>query len=332
MDPYLKRSIIIWSITLIIATVLMVFLFIFGGVIFNFTSIVFLLTVKFLSGFGLILSISSLGIFILTKFSKKFKGSPKRMGIFLIILLILPIVLLIYSFINIYQSYFDSGYLNTLFDKLIFVYGIGSLLLSLYIIPLIKGKFADVTVVTTGEMVKKSIKGGVRGLKKNFFQISKNLAKANIQDQLKMKEYLSTFRARLATVSMILLGIGFFLYTPICVILLIVWFRIYFLTARKLFKFEMIFLIVAMILSVLISIIFPFIPEFVFFTQTIEQSYLGQNISYSLGLFLAALVYFRKFFMLNFKDWRSNYKSQKIKSLKKSLKEKEKQMKEFQEE
>ena len=339
MDSYLKRSIITWCITLTLSTVLMVVFLIFRGSFLEYISLIYLIIIKFLSGFGLILSITSIGIFVLKTFSAKFKGNPNRMAIFLVIIILLPVVLLVYGGITIYRSNISEDYTTNLLNRIIFVYGIGTLMLSLYIIPLIKGNFADVTVVTTGDMIKNSIGDGVRGLKKRFFKIRKDLGKVQLQDQLKIKEYLEMWRQRLATVSLVLLGIGFFVFTPICVVFLIVWYRIYFLNARKLFKFEVVFLMIAMIISVIISVVFPFLPESVLFGQILSQSLLVQNIFYFIGLLLVSFLYFRKFFIMNFKDWRTNYKTRKIKDLKKrekdlkqNLEKKEKLLKESQKE
>ncbi|MBD3353922.1 MAG: hypothetical protein GF364_20740, partial [Candidatus Lokiarchaeota archaeon] len=141
MDSYFKKIIIFWVISLSLTTVLMLFLLLTGETSLNFSIDILLVTLKFLSGFGLILSITSLAIFVLEKFSDEFKGNENRKNIkiFLLIMLLIPIALLIYNGYNIYASYKTQSNVDNIFDQLIFIYGVLSLIISLYIKPTLTG-------------------------------------------------------------------------------------------------------------------------------------------------------------------------------------------------
>lgn len=230
-------------------------------------------------------------------------------------LIVIPVALLIYNIVKIIQSYLIQASSETLIDKILFIYGICSLLVSLYIIPVIKGEFTVVTTVSTGDMIKKGAKKTYRGIKKKFFSLTKNFGKATLQDQKRLKEYLSVWRQRIAVIAMIALGIGSFVFTPICAILIISWLRIYFFTERQFTKFEAILLVSAVSAITIISILLPFVLQFTEFYDLIQTNYYLIDVAYTTGLLIGTAIYLIRFLKPRLQKWKLAKREEKIEKL-----------------
>jgi hypothetical protein len=212
---------------------------------------------------------------------------------------------------------------DTVFDWLLFLYGVVSLLLTLYILPIWKDQFESVVITTTGDMLKGSLKDSVRSVKKKFFTIKKDYAHAQLQDQYKMKEQLQLWRSRIGAILLIFLGIGSFIFTPISLVLIVFWLRIFFFNARALFKFEKIFVLTTLIALLIITVIIPFVFELTPFYQGIQSHYYILEMFNLFGAIFASIVYFNKFMNATLKSYKLKKKDQEIKM----LKEKEKELK-----
>lgn len=332
MDELMKKNIIYWVIGLVGTTLIMLILLITGETSLNFTLIIFMAAIKFLGGFGLIIGVLSIGIFILTKNPDKFKGKENynKQNLFLVLMIILPAFFLIYNFIKIFQSASEHGTSDNFFDIIMYIYGIASLLLSLYTIPLIKGYFVKVTNITTGDMIKKGFQETKQNIKKKIFTLRKEYGKALLQDGLKTKEQIEILRQRLAVISMVILGIGSLVFTPISLIFIVCWLRIFFLTKYEFTEFETKLLIIGSIALIGISILEPFIITFTPFYQTIKNAYNIFNIFNVCGIILGSILYYNKFLKPRLNDWKNKRKQDKIEEMKKEqelLEQKNKQMK-----
>lgn len=316
-----------------ITTVLMLFLLLTGETSLNFTLVIFLVAVKFLSGFGIILSIVSFGIFVFQKFEEQFKGeeNKKKLKAFQILLIVLPIVLIVYyGPWKISQSFIEQGAQDNIIDKLIFVYGICSLLVTLYVVPLVQGEFTTVTTVSTGEMIKSTLTKGVRGFKKRMFSWRKNFAKAQLQDQLSLRDFLDLWRQRLAVVALVVLGVGSLVFTPITVIMIGMWIRVYFLTERRPFKFEIALLVGAALALAVIAALIPFILEFTPFYATIQTNYYWVDVAYLCGLAIASVLYLHRMLRDPLAKRKERKKEEEVEDLKAEKERLEQQVKEMQ--
>ncbi|GAB4323399.1 MAG: hypothetical protein Kow0069_28500 [Promethearchaeota archaeon] len=319
MDDWTRNAVLKWTFALAAGTAVMLLVLLTGVRSLNFSLVVFLFTVKFLAGFGIVLAITSAGIFVLTKFEKQFVGEENagKMKAFMVAMVALPVLLLVYyGPVKIWQSYTAGGIADNLLDKVLFVYGIASLLVTLYVIPLVKDEFASVTFVSTGEMVKKTLKEGVRGFKKRVFSWRKNLAKAQLQDHLSLKEFLELWRQRLAVVALLLLGLGNLIFTPIAVVFVGAWLRVYFFTSRRPFKFEVYMIVAAALANAVVAAMIPFVLELTPFYEAVKTSYYWLDVAYFTGLFLASALYLFRLTRDAWVDWKKRRKDEKIKGLK----------------
>ena len=130
MNLNLKKFDILYIIGLVATTLFMIIEFIFGFVALNITFLLFFWTMKLLSGFGL---------WILSRFTEKF--TKKHVQVLIIIQVIVPGIFVgyaIYSIISSLPPAIPPTGIHYWLDLLIFLYGIISLMLTLYIIPLIR--------------------------------------------------------------------------------------------------------------------------------------------------------------------------------------------------
>jgi len=278
----------------------------YGGTSLNFTLTLLIATLKFISGFGLVLSVLGAGIFVLKNQSDKFKGkeNKKQLKIYQITMLIIPIALLIYKGpVKLVQTYRAGGETDNIFDKLLFLFGICSLLITLYIIPLFKEEFLSASEKTLGNKIKDKAKKGVRGLKKGWFKMWKSYGKVQLEDQKTMQDHLEFWKQRFAVLSLIILGIGMFIFTPISVILIVIWIRVYALDKKSLFDYERYMLIGATISTLVIAILIPFSFSGTQFYQSIKSTYFWVDFGYFLGLLVGTVVYLGKFLQSSSISW-----------------------------
>jgi hypothetical protein len=298
MDAWEKKFAIIWIVILSAATAVMLLLLLTGESSLDFTLVIFLMVVKFLAGFGTVIGITSAIIFVLTKFEKLFKGEEhkKNLKMLLICMFLIIIGLNVYNGpFKIVQSIINPKKdVDNIFDKIMFVYGIVSLFFSLYIHPIWKGDFLMATAPTKGDNIKKGLKSASRGIKKRFFTWRKNYAKAELQQQLGMKEFMTNLRQHLAVIVLPFLGAGTIVFTVICVIFVFTWLRIFLLKERKLVKIEFIFLACACIGITVIAVLLPFVFDQTPFYATIQAGYFGTYIANFAGLLIASIIYLNK--------------------------------------
>ena len=131
---------------LIISTLFMILILVFWIRITSFTFLIFFWVVKFLSGFGLILSITNGFLFLLSR--RKDKLSKRGTNLIIIFQIFIPIILILYAIDKLYSGYVGSASTLSMtgiwadiyvwFDNIIYIYGILSLLAQLYHIPIVK--------------------------------------------------------------------------------------------------------------------------------------------------------------------------------------------------
>ena len=159
MKLNLKKFDIFYIIGLAGTTIFMILEFIFGFVPLDFSYLIFFWTMKLLSGLGLILTVANVILWILNRFTEKF--SKKHVQILIIFQIIVPGIFIgfaIYSIISNLPPATPPTGIQYWFDLIIFLYGVISLMLSLYIIPLIREEFQE--AIETG--VIKRIKRGAK--------------------------------------------------------------------------------------------------------------------------------------------------------------------------
>jgi hypothetical protein len=260
------------------------------------TLIVFLVIIKFLAGFGVPMGVSTFVIWVLAHFEKWFSGEENRVNLkrFLIFIVFVLIVVLIYQGpYKIIMSILKPGANVNILDLLLYVYGIASLFITMYIWPLLKTKFFISKLIAEKDVLKKSVTQTVQGIKTRFHSWRKHYAKVEIQKQVSLKDQLNEVRRQIAIFTFIFLGIGCLIFMPISAIFILIWLRIYLLyTEKRPLKFEIFLLIGACIVIMIIALLEPFIPPItVMFDTIFSNYYYWVYIAQFIGLLISSIIY-----------------------------------------
>jgi hypothetical protein len=293
----LKKFDVFYIFGLVATTIFMILEFIFGFVALNITYLIFFWTMKLLSGFGLILTVSNAILWILNRFTEKF--SKKEVQALVIFQLIVPVILIVYSIYSIVSSLppaVPPTGTQYWIDLLIFLYGIISLTLTLYIIPLIKEEFQEAADEGVIDRVKKEAKEIGRKIKKGYFSLRKKYAKVQIQDQMSLGDVLDIWRNRFAVYLLIPIAIGSLIFTPIAFVCIVFWLKIFVFDKGEPKFYERIALILSMIWIALITCL-SYAFNLVFFTS-IEPFFWTIQVFYLIGILISTGIYLYRFIKL----------------------------------
>ncbi len=320
----------IYIVGLTVSAVVMVLLFLFTSVLLNVTFLVFFYAIRFLSGFGLILSISNGILIIMDKLSNRI---GKRGTTALIILeIVIPGLLIAYAIYKIISSFLENSVITQTgiwlwFDNILYIYGIASLLLTLYIIPLANEQFYKAVELSKFTGVGKGAKTVARKVKKKYFSLRKEYAKVQVQDQMSIKEILDLWRNKFAVNFLLVIAVGSLVFAPIAFICVMYWLRLYVFFRADSKNYERFSLLIAMIWIGFIAIISPFL-NLAFYTA-IAPYFWTVNVAYLIGILLATLIFISKLLSyqgITFRKVKIGLKDRKIEKLEREKEELEKQL------
>ena len=297
MNLDLKKFDIFYIIGLVATTIFMILELIFGFVALNITFLFFFWTMKLLSGFGLIISIGNGILWILNRFTEKF--SKKDVQVLIIIQVIIPgifIVYTIYSIISSLPPAIPPTGIQYWFDLLLFLYGIISLMLSLYIIPLIREEFQEAVDTGIIKRVKRGTKKIGRKMKKGYFNWRGKYAKVQIQDEMTLGEVLAIWRNKFAVYLLIPIAIGSIVFTPITFICIIFWLKIIVFDKGEPKFYERIALLISTIWIITI-VCLSYTFKLVFFTS-IEPFFWTIQVFYLVGIVISTGIFIYQFIKL----------------------------------
>lgn len=290
---------IIYYIGIAISLVLMLLIMLFGGFTLNITSLIFFYAIKFLAGFGLIISIANGFLVLLDKTSEKL--DKRATNIVVIVEIIIPFVFIGYAIYQIISSYFENslfsqeGFLLVI-DILIYIYGIVSLLMSLYILPLMNDVFYKGVELSKFVGFKKRAKKAARKVKKKYYALRGEYAMLEKQDHLTIKDLLGTWRNKFAINFLIIIALGSLIFTPIAFICVMYWLRLYVIFRIERKNYERFTLLIGISIVGIIALIAPFLN--LPFYLTISQYFWTINIFYLLGIILASFIFLKRLLSL----------------------------------
>ena len=297
MNLDLKKFDILYIIGLATTTIFMILELIFGFVALNITFLIFYWTMKLLASFGLILTVANGILWILNLFTEKF--SKKHVQVLIIIQVIVLGIFVgyaIYSIISSLPPAIPPTGIQYWFDLLVFLYGIISLMLSLYIIPLIREEFQDAVDKGIIKRIKRGTKKIGRKMKKGYFGWRGKYAKVQIQDQMTLGEVLSIWRNRFAVYLLIPIAIGSLIFTPIAFICIIFWLKIIVFDKGEPKVYERIALLISMIWITTIACL-SYTFNLVFFTS-IEPFLWTIQVFYLVGIVISTVIFIHQFLKL----------------------------------
>ncbi|MFX0003546.1 MAG: hypothetical protein ACFE9C_04695 [Candidatus Hodarchaeota archaeon] len=297
MKLNLEKFDMFYIIGLVATTIFMMLELIFNFIALNFTFLLFFWTMKLLSGFGLILTVANGILWLLNRFTEKF--SRKHVQGLIIAQIVIPGIFIGYSIYSIISNLPPTTPLTGLdywFDLLIFLYGIISLMLSLYIIPLFREEFQEAVETGVIKRIKSGAKKISRKMKKRYFRWRGKYAKVQIQDQMSLGEVLDIWRNRFAVYLLIPIAISSLIFTPITFICLVFWLKIVVFDKGDPKFYERIALLISMIWITVISAL-SYTFDLVFFTS-IEPYFWTIQIFYLIGIIISTGIFINQFIKL----------------------------------
>ena len=294
-----NRLKIIYYIAIPISFVFMLLIMNFGGFTLNITSLIFFYAIKFLAGFGLIISIANGFLVLLDKTSEKL--DKRATNIVVIVEILVPFIFIGYAIYQIISSYFENSLFSQdtfplIIDIIMYIYGILSLLLSLYILPLIKDAFYKGIELSKFVGFKKRAKKAARKVKKKYYALRGEYAMLEKQDHLTIRDLLGAWRNKFAVNFLIIIALGSLIFTPIAFICVMYWLRLYVLFRIERKNYERIVLLIGISIVGIIALIAPFLnlPFYV----AISQYFWTINIFYLLGIILASYIFLKRLLSL----------------------------------
>jgi len=297
MNLDLKKFDILYIIGLVTTTIFMILELIFGFVALNITFLLFFWTMKLLAGFGLILTVTNGILWILSRFTKKF--SKKHVQILIIIQVIVPGIFVgyaIYSIISSLPPAIPPTGIQYWLDLLVFLYGIVALMLTLYIIPLMKEEFEDAVEMGRIKSMKRGTRKIGRKMKRGYFNWRGKYAKAQIQDQMTLGEVLDIWRDQFAVYLLIPIAVGSLIFTPIAFICIVFLLKIIVFDKGEPKFYERIALLISMICITTIACL-SYTFNLVFFTS-IEPFFWTIQVFYLIGIIISTGILIHQFIQL----------------------------------
>jgi len=326
---------IIYIIGLIFTSITMLWVILFGILTVNITFLIFFWVIKFLSGFGLILGIANGFLLLMDKLSSKLKKKGTKSLI--VIEIVIPTILIGYAIYKIFSSYFQASAVTQegiwfWIDSVLYIYGIVSLLLTLYILPLASEQFQKAVELGKLTFWKKKAKKVAREIKKKYFSLRKEFARAQVQDQMTVKEILDIWRNKFAINFLLILAIGSLIFIPITFICVMFWLHLYVFYRIQTRTWEKVILLVGMIWIGFIAVASPFLPLLNWqIYETINPSFWTVNVFYLFGILVATYIFIKKLVNLQgitITALRMKSKDKKIQKLKEEKEDLEKKLKE----
>lgn len=265
----------------------------------NFMFLFFYWIFKFLSGFGIVYTITSIFLLIL----KKAKDNIGKWGINFVIFLniLMPILLILYSIYQIFSSNYQAELgidiaVLLWIDAIIFISGISTFLLFFYIIPVVREQLHEMAFLSKIKRFKKRAKNIGRGIKKKYFFFRRKYAKAHIQDQITIKESLDLWQKKLTAYLILPIIIGSIIFTPIAFVCLIFWLKIFIFDDFEITIFDKVAFLISIIIVCIMACLIPFINLGIY--TTFSEYFWTINIFYIIGVSLASCIFIFKFLNL----------------------------------
>jgi hypothetical protein len=261
-----------WDFTLLLNSSLMLGLFTASGT-----------TMKFLSGIGIMLSYASFCTIIFKISSDMMKGSKSRAKK-LKVLLLLPIIGI--GFYGGYRLLTALLFNETLgfLEVLVSLYGVWSLVISIYIIPAIRGQYQPDYNESATDKIRGKIDNFGYSLWRGYqTRVVKDYGKAYAKEFERYVSQLDKIRAQLSGILLLPLCLTLCVFPPLALVLLLVWIRLFSLERRPFLAYERVMLIVAVLFVLILS-------TFVFLTINLSFSLMYLDIAYGVGIIVSILI------------------------------------------
>ncbi|TXT56924.1 MAG: conserved membrane protein of unknown function [Candidatus Thorarchaeota archaeon] len=251
-------------------------------------------SMKFLSGTGIMLTYASVTSIAFQMNSEWLKGSTEHARRFKLLLIIPVIIIVVYGVYKIYTALYPGEFsfvealfgpeLVSLLDNLILLWGIWSIMIMIYAIPAIQGSYEPEYEKSTMEKIKERISKAKFSLWKGYqSKVWKEYGKVYAEEFKNYSVRMEQIRLQLSGVILPLLCIILIPFPPLLAIAIILWIRVLTVAEKPLTTAERGTLVFLVLSVILISTWF-----FIFFGPNPLITTL--DIAYGIGLIVNIVV------------------------------------------
>jgi len=239
---------------------------------------------KFLGGFGMSMTFATICIIFFKIFAKPMKGKQNVVNAMKILFTVLAFVICGYG---IYVVYNGFKFIDlSLFERLTsLILGMFSLIISVYIIPIIKNMYDPHKEESTMDKVKSKLGGFKYSMWKGYkSKIRKDYATVEAREYEKLKDQIDDFRFQLSGYLLLPLALVFTLFFPLLGVAFLIWIRLYTLDDKPFSVFERVLLVIIMVGILIIStIVFLFVSVIIMIPIF--------NTSYAIGIWCSIAIF-----------------------------------------
>ncbi|MHA1907659.1 MAG: hypothetical protein ACW98Y_10230 [Candidatus Thorarchaeota archaeon] len=240
-------------------------------------------TMKFLSGIGIMLTYASFCTIIFKMSSDGMKGSKGRAKAIKGFLLVPLVAIAIYGGYKILTALLFNETLGFL-EILISLYGVWSLVLSIYILPAIMGKYQPDYKESTTDKIRRRVDNFGYSLWRGYqTKVTRDYGKAYAKEFERYATQMDKIRAQLSGVLLLPLCLTLSVFPPLALVLVLLWIRSFSLNTKPLTSYERIMLIVSVLCVLILS-------TSVFLTFNLSMSLVYLDTAYGLGIIVSILI------------------------------------------
>ncbi|MHA2378145.1 MAG: hypothetical protein ACXADS_02635 [Candidatus Thorarchaeota archaeon] len=235
---------------------------------------------RFLSGFGVMLTYAYICSIVLRFMAEQVKGSRERMNVLKLALIIPVLVVLVYAVYVFVNACFYLQSL-TLIENLTAVYGIWSLMLIVYIIPIVREEYDPRTRRNTADNLHERLGNWKHALWKGYqLHVWKDYGRVYSEEFGRYQQKMTEIRVILSGILLLPTAFVLMIFPPIGILAIMLWLRIFSLDYKPLTRCER-FLLVSTLAMVLL------ITTYLFLAVDISESLVYFDASYSIGVFFS---------------------------------------------
>jgi hypothetical protein len=240
-------------------------------------------TMKFLSGIGIMLTYASFCTIVFKISSDSVKGREGRAKTIKMVLLLPLFAIGIYGGYRLLTALLFSETLGFL-EILVSLFGVWSLVFSIYILPAIRGQYRPDYEESTTDKIRKRVDGVGYSLWRGYqTKIAKDYGKAYAKEFERYAAQMDKIRAQLSGVLLLPLCLTLTVFPPLALVLVLVWIRSFTLHDKPLLIYERILLTVAVLFVLLLS-------SFVFLAVDLSMSLVFLDTAYGIGIIVSILI------------------------------------------
>ncbi len=240
-------------------------------------------TMKFLSGIGIMLTYASFCTVMFKLSSDAMKRSKDRARTIKVILLLPLVGIGVYGGYRLVSAFFFSQFLGFI-EILVSLFGIWSLVLSIYVLPAVRGQYRpDYKVSTTDKILRRVDNFGYSLWRGYQTKVVGDYGKAYAKEFERYATRMDKIRAQLSGVLLLPLCLTLSAFPPLAAVLLLLWIRSFSLDTKPLLTYERGLLVIAVLFVLILS-------TFVFLTINLSMSLIFLDSAYGIGILVSILI------------------------------------------